>query len=305
MAEDGPLAQQPLCLVGVEIVARLRMQRLHPFDLVELLGEVGLHQAIGMLAPERPQRRELLGRRGGREAGRDDIGEPALPMPSLEQPLAVGIGALGRVAQPLGRVAIHAGLARIGPQAPRRRRLEEGVHALGMDGGIAADGGRAMGEGQVEVAARDLGGISGIAEAHLLGEGVGLEPVDQPLAPARDDGGLRIVHMGIDEARRDQRLPVIGHPRAGMGRAQRLGRTHGGDAPVLHQNGAVALVARRGLALKERIGREGQHLSEEQVGHGRVSHLLKRSNLAPFRGRVNFLPPLFLRRILRYGPCDS
>ena len=66
-------AQQPVRLVGVEIVPSARIQRAHPGDLVGLLAEVGLHQAVRMLGPERAQRLELRLGRGRREPGRDRV----------------------------------------------------------------------------------------------------------------------------------------------------------------------------------------------------------------------------------------
>ncbi len=84
VAVDGAFAQQALRLVGVEVVARLREEVLHPGDLVGLFGQMGLHQAVGILAPERAERRELFGRRGGREARGDDVGQPVHPVPFLQ-----------------------------------------------------------------------------------------------------------------------------------------------------------------------------------------------------------------------------
>ena len=83
MTVDGTLAQQALGLVSVQIIARLRKQGLDPSDLIGLLGEVGLHQTIGIFAPQSPQGRQLFGGRGRRKPGADHISQTARAMPLL------------------------------------------------------------------------------------------------------------------------------------------------------------------------------------------------------------------------------
>jgi hypothetical protein len=55
VAVEAVRAQKPVRLVGVEVVAGLRVERPDPGDLVGLFGDMGLHQAVGMLGPERAQ----------------------------------------------------------------------------------------------------------------------------------------------------------------------------------------------------------------------------------------------------------
>jgi hypothetical protein len=87
VAIEAVRTQQPVRLVGVEVVARLRVERLDPGDLVGLLGDMGLHQAVGMFGPERAERVELCLGRGGGEARRDDVGEPRATVPALSSAL--------------------------------------------------------------------------------------------------------------------------------------------------------------------------------------------------------------------------
>ena len=64
MPVNGAGAKQAMCLVSVKIVAGLGKQRLHPGNLGRLFAEVGLHEAIGILGPERAEGTELIRRRG-------------------------------------------------------------------------------------------------------------------------------------------------------------------------------------------------------------------------------------------------
>ena len=186
-------------------------------------------------------------------------------MPALEQCLALVVGALRGVGQALGRVAVHAGLAGQRPDAARLGLGEEGIDAFGMARAVARHGGGAVREREVEVACRDSPRVDGVAEAHLLGEGIAVQPVDQPLAPTRDDCGLRIVDMGIDEAGQDQRVAMVDDPCAGVGRAEPVGRTHVADHAVSDQNRTrpVMTGGRLGRAF-ERVALEGQRLSEKK-----------------------------------------
>ena len=62
VAEDRAGAEKACRLVGMEIVVRPGVEAEHPGDLVELLGKMRLHRAVGMLGPEGAQRGKLPGR---------------------------------------------------------------------------------------------------------------------------------------------------------------------------------------------------------------------------------------------------
>ena len=51
VTKDRPSTQQSGAFIGVEIVSCLREKLFDPSDFVGLLAQVGLHQAVGMLAP--------------------------------------------------------------------------------------------------------------------------------------------------------------------------------------------------------------------------------------------------------------
>ncbi len=267
MAEDGAGPEEPRRLVGVEVVPRVGEQRAHPGDLVHLFGEVGLHGAVGVLRPERAQGRELRPGRGGREAGRHGVAGPAPAMPPPDEPLAFIVGRLRVVPQPVGHVPVHAGTPRHHPHAPRRRRLEERVDAARVGGAVARHARRPLRQHQVEVAPGDRRRVGRIAEAHLLGEGVGVQPVDQPLAPARDDRRLRVVDVAVDEARHHQRFAVIGGGHARMGAVERVAGAQRGDPAVADQHRARRLDPRRAGTLDQRITVKAQRLPEQQPLH--------------------------------------
>ena len=58
-----------------------------------------------------------------------------------------------------------------------------------------------MGQRNIEIPLCDVSRIGGIDKPHLLGECVGVEPINQPLAPTGDNRSLRVVDMGINKPR--------------------------------------------------------------------------------------------------------
>ncbi|MPL82839.1 hypothetical protein SDC9_28788 [bioreactor metagenome] len=297
VAIDPVLAEKAEGLVGVEVVARLGKEALHPGDLVELLAQMGLHQAIGMLGPERAKRAQLLGRRCRRETRRDDIAQPVAPVPACEQRRAFVIGRLCGVAQPVGGVPVHAGAPAEHAHAARAGLLEIGVDARRMDCAIAAHRGSAVAQRQIEIERRDVGGMARIGKAGLGREGVAVEPVDQPLAPARDHLRLRVMHMGVDEARRDQLPAEVGDLRARVSGAQRLGLAHGGDLAVLDRHRTAGEMARRGGPLGHRVALEADHLSDQQF-HRACPLFPPHARAAPVREQPGAGAGLFRRRPL-------
>ena len=109
-----------------------------------------------------------------------------------------------------------------------------------MDRAEGTDGGGAVGEYQIEIPRGDFGGIGGVGEAHLFGEGIGVEPVDQPFAPACDHRRLREMRMGVDESCGDQPVAVIPHRGTRVPRAQLIRRAGFLDQAVAQRNAAVA-----------------------------------------------------------------
>ena len=152
MAIDPARAQEAMCLVGVKVIARRGIKIAHPGDFVDLLAEMGLHQAIGVFCPKRAEGSQLIGAGGWRKPRRDHIRQSARAMPALQQRFAVVIGRLRAVLQACGGVAVHAGFAGIGAQPTGRGGGKEGLDALRVDGGVAAHRGGAMRQRQIEIA---------------------------------------------------------------------------------------------------------------------------------------------------------
>ena len=73
MAEEALRAEQAVGLVDVEIVPGLGVEREGEVDLVAVLRQMRLHVQVGMLGDQRLRHRDLLRRRGDREARRDGI----------------------------------------------------------------------------------------------------------------------------------------------------------------------------------------------------------------------------------------
>ena len=125
-------------------------------------------------------------------------------MPAFQQGFAVVIGRLGSVAQPVGgRFRSMQVLPAIARTPARLGGFKESGDARRMNRTIARDRCGSVGQGQVEIAVGDIGGVGGITKAHFFGKGVGVQPVDKTFAPTSDYGALRIMGMGVDEARQN------------------------------------------------------------------------------------------------------
>ena len=71
------------------------------------------------------------------------------------------------------------------------------------------------------------------------------------------------MHMGVDEACRNQALAIVGHRRVGKTRAHGLGRANRDDLAIFHNHRAVAFVPRRLWSGFKRIARKRQHLPQK------------------------------------------
>ncbi len=209
MREHRARSEQAETVIDVEIGARLGEQLLHPRDLVEILGEVGLHPEAGRLGIQAPDHRELLRAGGRREARRQRVAEPRLAVPALDEFAAVPLGARHVIAQIVRAVAVHQDLAADHAQIAPLGFLEEGVDRLLVHGRIDRGGGGAVAQQRVEEQPGDLAPMLRIGEGALRREGVVVEPVEQLPAVGGDDVDLRVMHMGVDEARQDQLAAVV------------------------------------------------------------------------------------------------
>ncbi len=161
-------------------------------------------------------------------------------MPALDQLAAVGVAGLGGVGEELRGVAVHQHLAGDHPQIALLAGLEEGVHRLLVHRAEHQRGGGAVAQQLAEKQLGLLAGVGHVAEAALVGKGVGFQPIQQLRAVGADDADLRVVDMGVDETRSDQRVRVFDNLGAGrQGRQQFGGMADACDLAVLDDQQAV------------------------------------------------------------------
>ena len=104
-----------------------------------------------------------------------------------------------------------------------------------------------MRQKQVEKFFRHRRGMALFAEAGLLGEGIGVEPVEQLRPPAGDDLHLREMDMGVDEARQDQMRAVVDFRQAWVAQGGIV--ADGGDLAGINDDGAVLVIGEGGFGL--------------------------------------------------------
>ena len=132
-------------------------------------------------------------------------------MPAPDERRALVVPALCGVEQVVGRVAIHQDLAGDHQGAVAVRFLEERVDRLRMD--RAVHGGRRRPGPQqfAEEQRRDGLRMCLVGELPLRDEGVFVQPREQLFAIGADHLHLRIMDVGVDEARADDRVGIMGH----------------------------------------------------------------------------------------------
>ena len=186
MRQHGAPADQPMMIVDVEIVLPLGKQLGRPFDLAAVLRDVGLHQHVRMLAPQRARRIELRRRAGAGKARRDGIEGAPAAVPARDQRLGVVVALLRGVAQLVRRVAVHQHLAGDDPHAAALGLGEQRIDRLRIDRAEHQRRGRAVAQELVAEHLRHRGRVRRILERHLGRKSVAVEPVEQLLAVGGD-----------------------------------------------------------------------------------------------------------------------
>ena len=126
--------------------------------------------------------------------------------------------------------------------------------------------GGAIAQQFVEKKVRHLAGMLRVGEALLGRKRVALEPFQQLLAVGGDDVGLRIMHVGVDEAGQKQLAVVVDHlrirrqPREQIARGAELEHSS-----VAQDQQAVLEVAMRSLAQLVGVADEVQNGSAERL----------------------------------------
>ena len=216
-----------------------------------------------------------------------------MAVPPRDERRALVVALLGGVADRRGHVAVHEHLAGDEPHRVRVRRLEDRVHRRPVRRGEHHRGGRAVAQQLLHEEFGDLARVAGVPEPAFGGKRVALEPFEELRAVRRDDVGLRVMDVRVDEPRQDQLSPVVDDARIGRQRGKDRRRlAQRGDAAVAHDEHAVGEVAVRGVAEYRRIAGEVEDLAPERGdlrGRGRIRDGHRRS---PGRGQ-------------RFAPCAN
>ena len=124
-------------------------------------------------------------------------------MPARDQRLAVEQALLGRIAYAVRAMAVLQALARDQAQAARLRGSHQRIDRMRMRGqkvSAVVTPWRCSSSRKNSATPAAWSG----SEKRLVREGVALEPGQQAVGRRADDVGLRVMHMQVDEARRDQ-----------------------------------------------------------------------------------------------------
>lgn len=131
-------------------------------------------------------------------------------MPALDQLEAIALGLHHVVAQAVGRMAIHQTLAGDDAHAAVRGGFEQRVDRSLVYRREHHRAGRAVREQRIEKSMRTRRRHLRVGIGAFGRERVGVEPVEQLGAIARDHVELRAVHMRVDEARQNEPAAMIG-----------------------------------------------------------------------------------------------
>ena len=191
-------------------------------------------------------------------------------MPFGDQRLRLVVPRLCRVEERRGRVAVHQDLAGGQAQAEPFGLLEQGIDRLRMNRAVDAARGDSVAKIFLQEQPRDGARMCLVGELELGRESVFVQPVEKLGAVTGDHRRLRIMDVGVDEARRNERVPAV-VDNLGACRQQRRDaarRPEVGDFAVGHGHDGVGLVNHRGVeAVAEGIAGEG----ERRAAHGRHS----------------------------------
>ena len=199
-------AEEAEAVIGVAVKSGIRAKLAHPRDLAEVLGEVALHGQI-VFFDQTAQTAQQLVRAGRDEAGREDgLGVCEALARCADPRLGIGERLLhGRLTQIVRAVAIHVDLADVGDKAAGLELFHQ--QGRGRDvqrGKETGAGGRAAAQMRYELAVGAVG-IGQVGVFRFLGEGVGVEPVEQlhiHAQPAK--GELRRVRVQVDQTGQDE-----------------------------------------------------------------------------------------------------
>ncbi len=168
-----------------------------------------LHPEVRTLFIEPANHRELFGARGRRKSRRQGVAEPVPAVPALDEVAAIRFRARHIVAQIVRGVAVHQDLAAEHAQLARLRFLEERIDRLLMNGGIDGGRGGAVAQQRIQEQGSDPARMIRVRKSALGRKGVVVQPIQQLPPIGGDDVDLRVMHVGVDEARHDQLAAMV------------------------------------------------------------------------------------------------
>ena len=279
VTEDRARPEQPAAVVHVGVAPGAREQPADRGDLLVVLGQMRLQVGVRMLAQQRARGLQLSLARGHRKTWRDRVQLPAASVPGLEQRFGFSIAALGGIGERGRSAPVHHHLAGDHARVAPLRLGEERVDRLGVDRAIDHGRGGAAAQQLVEEKASYLSSMRRAVELLLRDERVPVQPFQELRAVRRDHPGLRIVDVGVDQARQDQAIGVLINDCAGRQPGKQRRRVAGLDDPAALDHEQTVLVismARRRADLRGIV----QELQERAAQRARACrrHLIVRAH---------------------------
>ena len=209
MGVDRMRLEQAIVVVDIQVTAAARIELPDQGHFGRVFRHVAVHGHGREFARQGTGHRQLLLGGRGRKTRRDGVPQPAHALPALDEALAVIKGGLRRVAQEFRAIAVHHHLARDDAQPAPQSDAEQGIDRLRVHRAEHQGRGGAIAQ---QFIAEEFGCLlrhGGIPEAALCRKGIAVEPVEQSTSRRRDDVGLGVVDVCVDESRQDQPAAVI------------------------------------------------------------------------------------------------
>ena len=201
VGEHGAGPDEPVALVGLQVVAGPGEPVRHGLDLVGALVDVGGDERAVQLRGERTARPQHLLRAGEREARRDGVAQPAAAVPALSQlagrrrrrrPASVRSSGSRSRSDTTRPLAIRRPLRSASAKKQLLGRREVGPEHERRGG--------AVGRQRPHEVARQRARVVGVGEPRLLGQRASRSQSSSssPIVPTIAE--LRPVHVGVDQA---------------------------------------------------------------------------------------------------------
>ena len=210
-------------------------------------------------------------------------------MPLPDQRSRVVTGALRRVAERGGRVAVHHHLAADGQHVARMGLGEKGVGRFLVHGAVGGHRRGALPDHLVKEQPRHAPPVLGVPEAAFLGKGVSVQPVQQLGSKRGQHLHLREMQMRVDEARHDQVRAMVDDRCAGSLNGNG-GKGRGGFNPAFFDQERAVLVEPAGREVVGVFGPTQERQGPAPQDHR--AHFRASSNQAVMSWRSSLVTPV-------------